>query len=147
MKHKKYLPLFLMAGICSVAQADNSPDVVSANNMDNRTFFAGDKIRIVKDGGETIEAVVELSDDNIGIVRIPKDEKAYFHGNWLAEYKIEHFRNEGAVLTLGQCMKLSLLMGASILAIRAGIPVFYSSRYGLPATHVMRAIIKLISAW
>lgn len=29
----------------------------------------------------------------------------------------------GAVLTLGQCMKLSLLMGASILAIRAGIPV------------------------
>lgn len=39
MKHKKYLPLFLMAGICSVAQADNSPDVVSANNMDNRTFF------------------------------------------------------------------------------------------------------------
>ena len=115
MKHKKYLPLFLMAGICSVAQADNSPDVVSANNMDNRTFFAGDKIRIVKDGGETIEAVVELSDDNIGIVRIPKDEKAYFHGNWLAP--------------------------------RAGIPVFYSSKYGLPVTHVMRAIIKLISAW
>lgn len=67
-----------MAGICSVAQADNSPDVVSANNMDNRTFFCRWQNQNSKDGGETIEAVVELSDDNIGIVRIPKDEKSLF---------------------------------------------------------------------
>lgn len=39
MKHKKYLSLFLMAGICSVAQADNSPNVVNANNVENRTFL------------------------------------------------------------------------------------------------------------
>lgn len=95
MKHSKYFHLFLMAGICSVAHADNAPNRVKTNNAENSSIFSGDTIRIVKDGGETVEAVVEFGDDNVGIVRIPKDEKAYFHGNWLAEYKIEHFRNEG----------------------------------------------------
>lgn len=95
MKYSQALPLLFLAGCCSTAYAANEPGATKVNKAETYPVYAGDKIRIVKDGGETVEAVIELSDDNIGIVRIPKDERSYFHGNWLAEYKIEHFRNEG----------------------------------------------------
>ena len=95
MKYSKIFSLLLLAGLSSTAYAESAPNNTQASGAENRPVFAGDKIRIIKDNGEMVDTVIELSDDNIGIIRLPKDERSYFHGNWLAEYKIEHFRNEG----------------------------------------------------
>lgn len=95
MKNKKVFSLLILAGLCSAAYAENVVKADPAENLESKSYVSGDKIKLIRDSGETIDAVIERSDDNIGIVRIPKEEKAYFHGNWLAEYKIEHFRNEG----------------------------------------------------
>ncbi|VTR60832.1 Uncharacterised protein [Serratia fonticola] len=95
MKYSKIFSLLLLAGLSSTVHAESTLIKGKTPSAESRPIFAGDKIRIIKENGETVETVVELSDDSVGIIRLPKDERSYFHGNWLAEYKIEHFRNEG----------------------------------------------------
>lgn len=94
MELTKLFPLLLATGLCASVNAESVIDTDINLEDEKLSSLFGQKVKVVRDGGEPIEAVIERSDDNLGIVRIPQDNPGYFHGNWLAEYKIEHFRNE-----------------------------------------------------
>jgi len=93
MYKNKLLYLCLLANVGIAHGADTATN--KNGSTDLRPIYSGEKIRIIKEDGATIDTVIELGNDDIGVVRMPKDEPAYFRGNWLAEYKIEHFKNEG----------------------------------------------------
>lgn len=93
MKVNKLYYFCLLANMGLVHAADSSINQSESHEL--RPIYAGETIRLVKENGEMVDTIIELSDDNIGIIRVPKEEASYFRGNWLAEYKIEHFKNEG----------------------------------------------------
>ncbi|AEX54083.1 porin family protein [Rahnella aquatilis] len=63
----------------------------------NAAIYPGEKIRMKHPSGKVVDAVISVDNDNIALVELEEGDTGYnLHGNWLTEYKIEHFRNEGS---------------------------------------------------
>ncbi|WP_028862454.1 hypothetical protein [Psychromonas aquimarina] len=82
----------------SISETDDQ--LLAKNNV-----YSGSRIKVKEEDGEVLnanlsEGVISLGDDkymrvDYDKVRIEEDKKFKLHGNWLTEYKVEHFKNEG----------------------------------------------------
>lgn len=86
--------LICFFSISNVSHAANISEKEKIGSI-SKFISLNENLPLIKNVKQAKNTGGDLKNDDTGATLIPKDESSYFHGNWLSEYKIEHFRNEG----------------------------------------------------